>query len=749
MTQVTLSTSTIKTDMQGGGGTYYLGSSQFTYSIPGATSVWSAYAGGEEPSSSYSTLSAAQGANFVAAIGLWDELIAPDFTKVNDNGSGSGELRVAFTSMDMGTAGYAYSGTPTSPGGKVGDVWLNSSDTGQTYDSGTYGFTTMLHEIGHTLGLKHPFESPTLPVQYDNTRFTIMAYDGPSDGLITTFKSTGGGGIQSSRSDVIETTPMVIDIAAVQAIYGAETTTRTGNDVYAYTNDDGKVLSTIYDAGGNDTIDMSACTRACAIDLTPGAYSSIAEWSTADQIAYWDAQFPGAHSFIAGQFDGYSYEWHDNLGIALSTTIENADGGAADDTIFGNAVANVLLGNGGNDTLEGGLGNDTLTGGAGNDTASYASATASVKVSLALTGGQNTLGAGTDTIATVENLLGSAHDDTLAGNAAANKLDGSAGNDTLKGGGGADVLLGGTGNDTLNGNAGGDAMTGGLGDDFYYLDNAADTVTESSGSSGGHDKVSSTVTFVLGAFVEDLTLTGTNAINGTGNSLANALTGNRAANTLNGKAGADTMTGGLGDDLYYVDNAADVVKESSAAGGLDKVNSTVGFTLHANVENLTLTGTAGINGTGNTLANVLIGNGGANVLKGLAGADVIKGNAGADTLIGGIGKDMLTGGTGNDKFVFNTGDTSATHSAADHILDFASGDKIDLHAIDADTALTGNQAFHWIDTGGFTVGDAGALHYATGGGVTWIEGDTNGDGAADFAIYLAGAHTMVGTDFVL
>jgi serralysin len=744
MTEVTLSPSTIVTDMQGGGGTFRLGAGQFTYSIPGADSVWSAYGAGEEPSSSYSTLSAAQGANFTAAIGLWDELIAPDFTKVSDDGSGSGEVRMAFTAMDSGTAGYAYSGTPTSPGGKVGDVWLNSDDTGLTYDSGTYGFTTMLHEIGHTLGLKHPFETPTLPAQYDNTRYTLMAYDPPSDGLITTFTSNGSS-IYSQRAYIVEVTPMVIDISAVQSIYGAETTTRTGNNTYSYTDDSGDVLRAIYDAGGNDTIDMSACTRDCAIDLTPGAYSSISEWSTAEQIAYWQALYPGADSFIAAQFDANSYQWTDNLGIALTTTIENAHGGSADDTITGNAVNNILLGNGGNDTLEGGLGDDTLTGGAGIDTVTYEAATAGVTVSLAVTAAQNTGGAGSDKIATVENLTGSAHDDALTGNGSANTLSGGAGNDTLRGGNGIDVLLGGGGNDTLNGNTGADAMTGGAGDDLYYVENAGDSVTEA--GSNGHDRVSSTVTYTLGANVEDLTLTGTAAINGTGNGLANALTGNSAANVLNGKTGADTMSGGLGNDTYYVDNAGDVVKEASASGGTDKVNATVSFTLGGNLEQLTLTGTGATSGTGNGLANTLTGNGAANVLNGLGGADALKGGAGADTLQGGTGRDLLTGGTGNDLFVFHSGDSSATHTVSDRILDFATGDKVDLHAIDANTTLANDQAFSFIGSAAFSA--AGQLHYTSGGGDTWIEGDVNGDGTADFAIYMAGDHTLAASDFVL
>jgi Ca2+-binding RTX toxin-like protein len=132
----------------------------------------------------------------------------------------------------------------------------------------------------------------------------------------------------------------------------------------------------------------------------------------------------------------------------------------------------------------------------------------------------------------------------------------------------------------------------------------------------------------------------------------------------------------------------------------------------------------------------------------LAGGYPLRGGAGDDTLQGGSGQDMLTGGTGNDKFVFESGDTSPAHATADHILDFATGDHVDLHFIDANTTLANNQAFHFVATAAFSH-TAGELHYSTGGGVTWIEGDTNGDGTADFAIYLAGNHTLDAGDFIL
>ncbi|WP_192357609.1 beta strand repeat-containing protein [Mesorhizobium mediterraneum] len=236
--------------------------------------------------------------------------------------------------------------------------------------------------------------------------------------------------------------------------------------------------------------------------------------------------------------------------------------------------------------------------------------------------------------------------DTLNGTANADTINGLGSDDILNGLGGADILNGGAGNDTMNGGAGADTMRGGAGGDIYVLDDAGDIVDESAAGSGGTDTVQSTISFsladpvhVLGA-VERLTLAGSDDINATGNALANILTGNDGANILDGGAGADTMRGGAGDDTYIVERTSDTVDESVAgSGGTDTVRSSVTFSL-ANasrvlgaVENLTLTGTASINATGNTLANDLVGNSGANVLDGGSGADLMRGGGGNDTYI--------------------------------------------------------------------------------------------------------------------
>ena len=208
-------------------------------------------------------------------------------------------------------------------------------------------------------------------------------------------------------------------------------------------------------------------------------------------------------------------------------------------------------------------------------------------------------------------------------------------------------------------------MIGGTGNDTYYVDNVKDVVTEL--ASQGTDLVNSSVTYTLGANVENLTLTGSGVIDGIGNTLNNKITGNSNNNklngglgndtlyglaghdTLNGGIGNDTMLGGKGNDTYYVDNVKDVVTEL-ASEGTDLVNSSITYTLTANVENLTLTGTSAINGTGNSLNNKITGNSGNNVLNGGAGDDIIYGGNGNDTLNGGSGADNMTGGNGNDTY---------------------------------------------------------------------------------------------------
>jgi len=324
--------------------------------------------------------------------------------------------------------------------------------------------------------------------------------------------------------------------------------------------------------------------------------------------------------------------------------------------ITGNSAGNLLSGGGGVDTLIGGGGNDIYELNSSADTVVEAAGGGTDTVDIAAS---YTLGANVENLS----LTGTAAI-TGTGNELANSLIGNSG---------ANTLIGLAGNDTLNGGPGIDQLVGGTGDDTYVLGSDADIVVEAAGQ--GIDTVTSAISYTLPDNVENLTLTSSSAVSGTGNALANVLTGNSVAttltggdgdDTLNGGGGVDRLVGGAGNDTYVLGSDADVVVES-AGQGTDTVTTSMSYTLGANVENLTLTGTYAANGYGNTLANVITGNGAANSLVGGAGADTLIGGAGADTLTGGLGDDSLTGGSGADVFVFAKGD------GHDVITDFGNG----------------------------------------------------------------------------
>ncbi|HEY8085745.1 MAG TPA: calcium-binding protein, partial [Methylophilaceae bacterium] len=372
----------------------------------------------------------------------------------------------------------------------------------------------------------------------------------------------------------------------------------------------------------------------------------------------------------------------------LGNNLENLTLTGTDSTnATGNSVNNILIGNAGDNTLDGAQGADTMKGGAGDDIYFVDNAGDVVTENA---------NEGTDTIyssvnrstleANVENLSLFGAATTGVGNSLDNILIGNDNNNTL-----TDAL---GGNDYLNGGLGVDTMAGGAGDDIYVVDNAGDIVTETSGN--GNDTILSSITYSLidtdgvgtnGGNVENLTLTGTAAINATGNALANILTGNSANNTLtdasggndtlDGGAGADTMSGGAGNDTYVVDNVGDIVSETSGNGN-DTVLSSITYSLvdtdgagtnGGNVENLTLTGFASINATGNALNNIITGNSGDNTLTGGAGNDtyVLAADFGHDLI---IDTDATGGNIDTISFAagINPSDVSVTRNGQDLLL---------------------------------------------------------------------------------
>ncbi|WP_300337524.1 calcium-binding protein [Accumulibacter sp.] len=384
----------------------------------------------------------------------------------------------------------------------------------------------------------------------------------------------------------------------------------------------------------------------------------------------------------------------------------------------GNTLNNVLTGNSGANILNGGAGTDTLVGGLGNDTYTVDN------VADVIT---ENIGEGTDLVqasltwvlsANLENL-------TLTGTTAINGTGNSLDN-VLTGNSAANTLSGGSGNDTLSGAAGADTLAGGLGNDTYVVDSSGDVVTENAAE--GTDLVQASVTCTLSANVENLALTGTGAINGTGNTLDNVLTGNSGANILDGGAGIDTLAGGLGNDTYVVDSSGDVVTEN-AGEGTDLVKANLTWTLSDNLENLTLTGATAINGTGNSLDNLLTGNSAANTLSGGAGNDTLSGAAGADTLIGGLGNDTYVVDNTGDVITENLGEgtdlvqSSVTWTLAANVdnLTLTGANTINGNGNTLDNVVTGN-------TGNNTLtGGAGNDTLAGGTGTDRLDGGVGDD----------------------
>ena len=490
MTVASLTTSTITSALLYGGRSWSGPTITWSAAVPGST--WPGYGAADEPSEAeYATFSAAQVLRIAAAVDALDKVIAVSLQQINDL-SGPGQIRLAMTDVDAQSGqnvwGYAYGPPLTGGAGQPtnGDVWVDFARASSSFPAGGYDFMVTIHELGHALGLKHPFEDgATLPAEYDNITYTVMSYDDGDQYVRWTFETTGTG-IRSVPTEIFATTPMVFDIAALQQLYGADPNTAKGDTVYTWSQNDAFMM-TVYDAGGVDTFDLSAMTRGSNVDLTPGALSSIGYFSLADQTAYWSSQYSWASSFIANALSQKAYTWSNNVGIAYSTVIENVNGGSGADTITGNDAANTLRGGAGDDTMSGGAGDDYLRGDDGNDR-------------IAGNGGFDDINgnAGADTAtggAGADWVVGGKDNDWLSGDDGDDIVYGNLGDDTTLGGAGADLVRGGQGNDSvaggdgvdwLSGDKGDDTLSGGAGADIFHSfgDAGIDRITDFSAAEG-------------------------------------------------------------------------------------------------------------------------------------------------------------------------------------------------------------------------------------------------------------------------
>ncbi|OWK30603.1 M10 family metallopeptidase C-terminal domain-containing protein [Sphingomonas mucosissima] len=446
------------------------------------------------------------------SMGLWDDLIGISFRETK-----SFDADINFGNTDTGGAqAYAYlpfgniydqsyqTTYDFSEIGRIsGDVWIdgfvssNFSPVGNSY----YAVTTMIHEIGHALGLSHPGDYDALddndgdgepdPITYAND--AAFAQDSRQYSIMSYFDAyeTGAQHVDFTLANfAYAATPLVHDIAAIQAIYGVDTTTRTGNTTYGFNSNADRAaydftlntrpIVTIWDAGGRDTLNFSGWDTPSIIDLNEGAFSSgggVIEFPTLEEVNANRAAL-GFAPRTQAQFDFYlqlreelgleNGLFTDNISIAYGTVIENAVGGGGDDLIVVNSVAN------------------RVDGGAGTDTVSYETATTDVTVSL--NSGMGSAGAGGDRYTNIEGVIGSTFADRLSGNSAANILEGGKGDDRLTGGGGGDTFV----FKFANGSTGIDRITDFGRDDVIVTDRAlADP------NNDGIIRVGSTGTLVL------------------------------------------------------------------------------------------------------------------------------------------------------------------------------------------------------------------------------------------------------------
>ncbi len=312
-------------------------------------------------------LDAEQQASARNALQAWANVANIRFTEIPETSTTVGDIRLAWTSANTstptGTAAWGWANYPQANAPAGGDIWLASTAKGLTstdWTVGSYNYEALMHEIGHALGLKHPFEgSDVLPDAQNSRLYSLMAYQDPPNNLFVRLMHNADGTVYWQSFGVNPDTPMLYDVAAMQYLYGANTSYNASNTTYTF-DPASPFFRTIWDGGGVDTISVANFSKACVIDLQQGHFSSITITSDATAGYTWASPPPVP-----------TYTGANNLAIAFGCVIEDAIGGSGNDT---------LIGNDGQNTLDGGAGNDTLYGGGGTDTAVFHSSFASATI---------------------------------------------------------------------------------------------------------------------------------------------------------------------------------------------------------------------------------------------------------------------------------------------------------------------------------------------------------------------------------
>jgi len=770
------------------------GETNLTFSFPASASFYGSY--GEETTNGFAALTPTQQAAARAALNLYSSVSNLTFTEITETSSVHADLR--FGQSNAPSTAWAYYPS-TSPYG--GDAWFNrASGAYADPEKGSYAYHTFMHEIGHSLGLKHGHQTatslgggnfacecpdcaggsftaaevtpeagaprdsaiqPAMTYAHDSMEFSVMTYNA--------YVGDAGGGYPNEDWGFAQSL-MMYDIAAIQHMYGADYQTRSSNTTYRWDAATGeqfvdgvaqgapggnRIFMTVWDGGGVDTYDFSNYGNNLVVDLAPGSWTTTA----GDQLAQlsWDGMHAARGNIANALLDNGD----------LRSLVENATGGWGHDRVSGNQGDNVLLGNAGDDTLaggggadslEGGAGADLLDGGEGSDTAVFLGALLDYDVeqladgSVRLTdrrvsGDQeaDTLGnvelfsfLSSGQILTIEELLGGAAPQSWLGTSGADTIVLGSGGDWVDAGEGDDGVWGGLGNDTAMGRAGADYMVGRAGNDGFWGGDGGDALV----GDGGAD-------YLAGENGCDVLVGGDGNDAVTGGEDEDYLAGEAGNDVLVGGAGHDAVNGGEGDDYLAGDAGNDVLV---AGAGHDAVNGGEGDDY--------LTGEAGddvlvagagydaVNGgegddymAGEGDGDVLVAGSGQDGVNGGDGDDYLAGEAGHDVLIGGEGYDAVNGGDGDDYLAGEAGDDVLVAGEGRDALNGGGGDDYLAGEAghDALVAGDGDDAVNGGEGDDYLAGEEGCDVLIAGAG----DDGVNGGGGEDYLAGEAGWDVLV------